>query len=157
MGYARNGISAAFLTFGFGAVAGNLLGGRLADEIGPGRTLVALACLEVAILPLFSLLPIPAVLLFALILLWSACGWSFMAPQQSRLIALAPERQAVVLALNAAAIYLGAAGGSAVGGAVLARYGVGALGIAGGLAALVALGNILAARALRPRHLPSTI
>ena len=157
MGWGRDGISAAFLVFGLGAVAGNLLGGRLADEIGPGRTLVGLACLEVAILPLFSLLPVPAVLLFALILLWSACGWSFMAPQQSRLITLAPERQAVVLALNAAAIYLGAAGGSAVGGAVLARYGVGALGVAGGLAALVALGNILAARALRPRHLPSTI
>ena len=62
-----------------------------------------------------------------------------------------------MLALNAAAIYLGAAAGSALGGAVIGRFGVRALGVCAGLAALVGLANILAARGLRPRHLPSTI
>ncbi len=46
---------------------------------------------------------------------------------------------------------------SALGGAVAGGFGVGALGVAGGVAALVGLANILAARGLRPRHLPSTI
>ncbi len=157
MGYGRNGISATFLIYGFGAVAGNLLAGRVADRIGPGPTLLALALAQVALLPLFSTLPLPPALLFALILVWATFGWAFMAPQQSRLTQIAPDRQAVVLALNAAAIYLGAALGSALGGAVAGGFGVRALGVAGGVAALVGLANILAARGLRPRHLPSTI
>lgn len=157
MGFGRNGISAVFLVYGVGAVLGNLAGGGLADRIGPGRTLVGLACLQVAILPLFSTLPVPAPVLLVLVLFWAMCGWSFMAPQQSRLIALAPDRQAVVLALNAAAIYIGAAAGSAAGGAALSHFGLGGLGLAGGIAALLGVANIVAARALRPRHLPSTI
>ena len=157
MGYGRNGVSATFLIYGFGAVAGNLLAGRIADRVGTGPTLVALALAQVAILPLFSTLPLPPALLFALLLVWASFGWAFIAPQQSRLTQIAPDRQAVVLALNAAAIYLGAAAGSALGGAVIGRFGVRALGVCAGLAALVGLANILAARGLRPRHLPSTI
>ncbi len=49
-------------------------------------------------------------------------GWSFMAPQQIRLVAIAPKAQALVLALNAAAIYVGIAIGSAVGAAILAGW-----------------------------------
>ena len=157
MGFGRNGISAAFLVFGFGAVAGQPArrAARGPDRAGPH--LVGLAVGEALLMPVFSTLPMPVLSLFALVFVWSLCGWSFMAPQQSRLIAIAPDRAAVVLALNAAAIYLGAAGGSAVGAAVIGRSGVGALGIAGGLMALVALADILLARAVRPRHLPSTI
>ena len=67
MGYGRNGVSATFLVYGFGAVAGNLLAGRIADRVGTGPTLVALALAQVAILPLFSTLPLPPALLFALL------------------------------------------------------------------------------------------
>ncbi len=157
MGFGRNGITAAFLALGIGAVVGNLVGGRLSDRIGPGPTLVGIAVAQVALLPLFSTLPIPAAMFFALAFVWTSCGWSLIAPQQARLIRIAPDAQAVVLALNAAAIYLGAAGGSAVGAAVLARFGVRALGVAAGAMALAGVAHIVLARALRPRNLPSTI
>ena len=66
-----------------------------------------------------------------------------MAPQQSRLVAIAPETQNVSLSLNASAIYAGAAIGSAAGAAVLGRFGFSALGLAAGFAALGVLAHII--------------
>lgn len=146
MGYGRDGVTLVLLVFGAGAVIGNLFGGALADRIGAGRTLLGLAVAQVLLLLPFSALPVPDWLLLAMVLVWSVFGWSFTAPQQVRVISLAPEKASVVLALNAAAIYVGAAVGSAIGGAVLARFGLGALGVAGGIAALVAVGNLAASR-----------
>lgn len=143
MGYGRDGISAALLVFGIGAVVGNLLGGRLTDRIGAVQTLMVLCLGQIVLMPVFSALPFNAVPLFALMLVWSVFCWSFMAAQQVRLLALAPEQASVVLALNAAAIYVGAAVGSALGGVVLDRMGLLALGAAGGIAALGALGHLL--------------
>ncbi len=150
MGFEGPGIAATLLAFGLGAVVGNLIGGRLADRVGPRRTLFGLALAQVALMPLLSTLPLPAPLLFLLAFVWSVCGWSFMAPQQAQLIRLAPDRPSVVLALNAAAIYLGAAGGSAIGGLVIARFGLGALGVVGGLCALVAVANLALAQRAAP-------
>ena len=59
MGFGRDGISAALLVFGLGAVAGNMLGGVMADRIGPVRTLVTLCLAQIVILPVFSVLPLP--------------------------------------------------------------------------------------------------
>lgn len=146
MGYGRNGITLALLVFGCGAVAGNLLGGIAADRFGPFRCLLALACAQAVLMPVLSTLPLPTGLVFAFLFLWSTCGWSFMAGQQARLLSLAPERAPVLLALNAAAIYVGAAIGSALSGQVLAAYGVLALGIAGGATALLAIAHILLSR-----------
>ena len=143
MGFDRDGIALALLVSGMGAVLGNLVGGRLADRIGPVRTLALLCLAQIALMPLYSALPLPAPVLFGLILLWSAAGWSFVAPQQVRLLTIAPESAPVVLSLNAAAIYVGAALGSGLGGALLARVGLGALGVAGSVGALLALAHLL--------------
>jgi DHA1 family inner membrane transport protein len=143
MGYGRNGISAVLLAFGLSAVVGNLLGGILSDRIGPTPTLVALACSQVVMMPLLSLLPMAGWMVFSLVFVWGVCGWSFTAPQQARVIGLRPEQAPVVLSLNAAAIYVGAAAGSAIGGAVVAGYGPIALGLAGAVTALLAVANIL--------------
>jgi predicted MFS family arabinose efflux permease len=69
-----------------------------------------------------------------------------MAPQQARLILRAPEVAPVILSLNAAAIYVGAAVGSAIGGVVLNVSGQGALGVTGALVGVLALGALRAAR-----------
>jgi predicted MFS family arabinose efflux permease len=146
MGWRGPGIAATLLVFGLGAVAGNLIGGRLSDRIGPARTLAGLALAQVALMPLLSSLPLAPPLALGLVFVWSVCGWSFMAPQQALLVRLAPDRPNVVLALNAAAIYVGAAAGSAAGAAVIARFGPGALGLAGGLAGVLAVANLWVAR-----------
>ena len=77
---------------------------------------------------------------------WSVFGWSFMAGQQVRIIGLDPDAASVILSLNAAAIYVGAAVGSAIGAWVLGAFGIGALGFATGIGALVALGHVLLSR-----------
>ena len=150
MGFERNGITLALLAFGFGAVAGNMVSGITADRIGPFKTLLGLAVAQVALMPVFSVLPLPEVLVLAMIFIWSVCGWSIMAAQQSRLITLAPHSASVVLSLNAAAIYIGAAIGSAIGGVVINGYGLTALGIAGSMAALLAIVHIVLSNWISP-------
>lgn len=147
MGYGRDGITLVLLIFGLGAVWGNLLGGRMADRIGPFRTLLLLASAQVIAMPMLSLLPLPDIWLLVLVGLWSTCGWSFMAGQQVRIIALAPQSAAIVLALNAAAIYIGAAVGSAIGSVVISAYGLIALGISGGVVAISAVIHICVSEA----------
>ncbi|OAN69326.1 hypothetical protein A8B78_05270 [Jannaschia sp. EhC01] len=142
MGFGRDGISGVLLAFGVAAVVGNLLGGKLSDRIGPARALMFLACAQVLLMPLFSTLPVAPWLVFVLLFVWSACGWSFISGQQARVIGLAPDRAPIVLSVNAAAIYVGAALGAAVGGAVVAGYGVQALGWAGGAMALAAAAHL---------------
>lgn len=157
MGFGRGWIAGTLLIYGVGAVAGNLAGGRVTDWIGARPTLFLLVGAQIALMPLFSLLPLPLPLVLCLAFVWALFGWSFIAPQQTLMVELVPERASVMLALNAAAIYIGAALGSAIGAGVIHRFGLGALGIAGSLCCWVALANLLLARALRPRHSPSTI
>jgi DHA1 family inner membrane transport protein len=132
MNYGRDGITWILLVFGAAAVIGNLAGGAIADRIGPFRTL-----------PLFSLMPLPGLALVVLIAVWSLFVWSMMAGQQMRIIALRPSAAPIVLALNAAAIYIGAAAGSAIGSVVMGVGGVQALGLGGLAVALLATGHIL--------------
>ena len=147
MGFGRDGITFVLLIFGLGAVLGNIAGGQMTDRIGPGRTLLILAITQVVLMPWFSALPMPVGLLLVLMVGWAVFGWAFMAAQQVRLIALDPRNVSVLLALNAAAVYIGAALGSATGGAVIAAQGLDALGwVAGAGAGLAVIMLILADR-----------
>lgn len=130
--------------FGIGAVVGNHLGGYLSDRIGHRNTLVIVCLAQMALMPLFSVTNWSPVVFAALVAVWSMFGWAFMAPQQSRLVAVAPAAQALALALNAAMIYVGIAIGSGLGSVILGWQGLAALGIAGGLTAIVALLHLLA-------------
>ena len=151
MGFGRDGVTLILVLFGCGAVVGNILGGILADRFGWRWTLSALAAMQAVVMPLFSLLPLPLPVIYALALAWPIFGWSFMAGQQMRLISIAGPRAPVVLALNAAAIYVGAALGSALGAWVLERYGVVWTGLAAGLCALGALAHLQLSAMLPPR------
>jgi DHA1 family inner membrane transport protein len=139
MEFDRTGISLFLLTFGVGAVFGNLIGGWLTDRIGATKTLMVVCTAQFAFLPVFSNLPIADWTLYAVAFVWSVGGWCFAASQQARLIALAPDRANVMLALNAAAIYVGVSLGAFVGGGVLERFGFDALGYTGACIAALAL------------------
>ena len=150
LGWGRDGITLALLVCGVGAVIGNVMGGVLSDRVGPARTLTLLCLAQILVLPGFSALPwaggqtemVAGALAMGLLVLWSVFGWSFMAAQQARLIGLAPEAAPVMLALNAAGIYVGAALGSALGGLVLAGFGLGPLGLVAGALMVVALAHL---------------
>ncbi|WP_137701202.1 MFS transporter [Marimonas lutisalis] len=148
MGFGRNQMTLILLVYGSGAVVGNLMGGWLTDRIGPFRTLLILSSSHVIWNTSFSTLPMPVAMVFALVFLWSTFGWSFFVAQQTRLLRLAPERAPVMMALNAAALYAGVAAGSAVGGAVLSAWGLGALGVGGAVVAFWAVVHLVWSEAM---------
>ena len=152
MAYGRNGITATLLIFGLGAVAGNLVGGAVSDRIGPSQTLAGLCVVQIALMPVYSYLPLPDLWVQALSFAWALFGFSFMAAQQVRLIALDPKSAPVLLALNAAAIYVGAAIGSAIGAQVIDSTGLQGLGYAGAVGAVVALVGLSGADRLSARR-----
>ncbi|MEL7183516.1 MAG: MFS transporter [Pseudomonadota bacterium] len=150
MGLSRDGVTAALVVCGLGAVVGNLAGGWLSDRLGPFRTLLGLAVAQVAVMPVLSLLPLPMGAAFGLFFVWNAAGYAFGAGQQVRLVLLAGAQAPVALALNAACIYVGAALGAALGGAVIGVWDLGALGVAGGVAVLSAIAALLWSQRLSP-------
>lgn len=143
MGFGRDGVALVLLVYGVGAVIGSWMAGLLTDRFGPMRTLIGVALVQAAVMPAFSFLPMPVWLLLLVTFVWSLSGWSYMIPQQARIVRHRPQRQAVILSLNAACIYVGAAIGSAASGALAERTGLEWLGIAGGVAVLVALAHLL--------------
>ncbi|WP_329485910.1 MFS transporter [Kitasatospora sp. NBC_01246] len=122
-------VSLLLLVFGVAGTAGNLMAGHLADRYGP-RKVVITATLGLAAVFLAML---EARGSFAAALVSVAfCGvasWSLTAPQQQRIIALAPAgSESLVVSLNAAVLYLAVSLSS-----VLGAIGLKALGSAGHL------------------------
>ncbi len=148
MGFGRDGVTLVLLVYGVGAVAGSWAAGGWTDRFGPLRTIYGVLAMQVLLMPVFSFLPVPLPVLLLLVFLWAMFGWSFLVPQQTRLVRQAPQRQAVVLSLNAACIYLGASLGSAAGGLVAENFGLDWLGIAGMLAVLLATVHLLISESL---------
>jgi DHA1 family inner membrane transport protein len=155
LGFGRDGVTALLVVYGIGAFAGNMMGGRLTDRVGPARTLVMLAAVQVVFLAALPVIPWTLWLAVPLLFAWALFGWSFMVPQQARLVALAPDRAPIVLALNAACIYIGAALGSGLGGQAKTLGGGGqgsltALAVAGALFGALALAHILLSLKIAP-------
>jgi DHA1 family inner membrane transport protein len=135
-----NDISGFLLIYGLASMTGNVLGGYGADRWGAlPSTLASLILFSLILLTLPFTTHWFVGAMVALVI-WGIAGWSLYPAQQDRLLAIAPEHSSVILALNGSVLYLGVAVGSALGGLVLAHSSVSALGIAGGIAALLALG-----------------
>jgi predicted MFS family arabinose efflux permease len=150
-GFDRDGVSAILFVCGVGAVLGNILGGLLADKVGPGRTLAILCLAQSVLMAAFSALPEDIILIGVLAFVWSVSGWSFTASQQVRLVQVSGALAPVALALNAAAIFVGISAGAAVGGLIVDLIGLQRLGIAGGVAALGALAHLILSERMAPK------
>lgn len=124
----RVGGSAAMILimFGYGvfSLAGNLVSGRLTDRFDPVRVITGVLSVLTVIAIAGGLgIMLPGVLGAVAAVTWFfACGvgnGSSGVPLQARVSALAPESAALVIALNASAMSLGGALGSALGGGML--------------------------------------
>ncbi len=132
-------ISGALLIFGLGSVLGNWLGGQVTDRLGTTRPLVTGF---VALAIILCSLPFATRSLLAglpLLFIWGLCCPNIFIAQQHRMLGLAPEHTNVILALNNSMLYLGIAGGAALGGIVLHAQAVSLLGPLGAGCSLLAL------------------
>ncbi|GIG63055.1 MFS transporter [Longispora fulva] len=149
-------LSLMLMTFGVGGAVGNVLGGWLTDRWGAYRT--ALASLATFFLFL-ALLPVVATTVAGaavVIFFWGVTGWLMVAPQQHRLVSLAPKAAPLLLSLNASAMYVGIGSAALVGGTVVKLAGVRYVGIAGAVAGALALVLFLITAAARAKATPAT-
>ena len=145
LGFGPQGVGAVFCAIGVAAAIGTAAGGWATDRFGADRMAQGFALMLVAILAGLSLsaqmlprsLALP--LIVGLCTLWGFAGWGFGPAQAVRLIRLTPERAPMTLSLNASAVYLGIAAGSALGGAAIDWVGVGAIGWVGAACQLAGL------------------
>ena len=111
--------------FGIAAAIGNMLGGTLADRVGPvadrdarpdrdgDRADAAIGHPEI------RCRRICAAGYSGLIFCWGIGGWTFYPGQVANLVQIEPQASMIALSLNASAMYLGFAVGGALGGVVL--------------------------------------
>lgn len=136
--------------YGAGSFLGNIVGGWLADRFGPIVALRVVMASQIPFTITITLAPWGPWSGMALLLIWGLVGWAFMVPQQSRLVGLDPSRMQILLALNAACIYAGAAIGAMLAGLVKTAFGLWALGPAAALIILIAMAQLeLSARMQR--------
>ncbi|WP_331375872.1 MFS transporter [Sinorhizobium chiapasense] len=149
-GLSKMALPGLLLAFGVGAVIGNLSSGYLADQVGATR-MVALSLMSALIVSLviafgLHLLPrhLAGLLLIGIMVPWGIIGWAFPPAQASRIVGFAPEVAHLTLSLNASAIYLGIASGTAIGGRVLENTAAANLGFFAALFPVAALAVLYA-------------
>jgi predicted MFS family arabinose efflux permease len=133
-------LSLLLFIYGLGGVLGNVMGGLVTDRFGSRVPLViSLAGCVVAM----ALLPWVASTGFVgaavVLVVWGMATWSINPPMQNRLVDIAPKTAGLVLAINAAAIYLGVGLSGVAGGLVISFSGTRALGPVAAVVAAVAL------------------
>jgi predicted MFS family arabinose efflux permease len=142
-------VSVLLACFGLGIVLANGMSGRLADRFAP--TLLVVVFL-VGLIVIQLLLPLVTTTISSgavMLLLWGMSFALLFIPQQQRLLTLAPEHASVLLALNNSALYLGIAGGAAVGGLALRWLStpqLASLGVIGMLTALLIVASTVPLR-----------
>ncbi|ULH17041.1 MFS transporter (plasmid) [Deinococcus sp. KNUC1210] len=150
-GLSASGLVLMLLWFGVAGLAGNALGGRLADSWNGPRTLqigLSLLALSLLLLPLLA----SSVWGVAFLLgLWGVGGLMTNPPQQSRVVDLSPDAPSIGLALNASALYLGQAIGAPLGGLLAGTHLIW-LGPVGGA---VVIGALLTALSASPFRQPA--
>ncbi|KAA2253571.1 MFS transporter [Solihabitans fulvus] len=138
------GTKLAVLLFAFGvaATAGNLSAGSLVDKLGARRVInvaVIIALIDFALMPITSAYFPTAILA---VIVWGLCGWGVLVPQQHRLISISPASAPLVIALNAAGIYIAVSASGLLGAAGINLVGAHNLGFIS--AVLILLGLVSA-------------
>jgi len=105
--------------YGGAGLFGSILAARTVGRLGAPRThMIALTSMAIGLAgwSFFATLLVPAI---ASVLVWGLGFGAAIAMQQARLIAVAPALASASVALNTSVLYLGQAGGSAIGGALI--------------------------------------
>jgi predicted MFS family arabinose efflux permease len=141
IGHHQAMVAVLLVAFGVAGTVCNLIVGRLADSMGSRKLIVTM--LIVLALVLASVSWAGATLWTAIpaLLIWGAVGWGLLAPQQHRLVAVAPHTAPVVLGLNTSFTYLGITTAGVIGALAIPVWGAHNLGYLGAVLVIVALGT----------------
>jgi predicted MFS family arabinose efflux permease len=142
-GLALSDVSVFLLIFGIGLVMGNWLSGFVADHFGANNPLIISLIGLIIIYATFTFADTNAASALVALFIWGALGSFAFITQQRRLLSLAPEHANVILALNNSTLYLGIAGGAALGGIALQFAPINALGWIGAAFVMLALLTLL--------------
>ncbi len=136
----------ALLLYGSGGILGNIVATTVVDRLGYNRliltSLVSLSCVFL-VLSISTFGPTAGTLM---LFVWSFCSLALFAPQQVRLVALSPEHQNLLLALNSSAVYLGMASGAGIAGLVYEAFGADRLTLLSFCISLLSIGSFLMSR-----------
>ncbi len=130
-------VSLGLLVFGVGGIAGNAIAGRIGDRFATDRVIWASIAGLLVVFLMLAFAPAHPFTALALLAAWAVVAMLFQAPQQKRLISLAPQWRGLLLAVNASALYLGMSVGSFAASHVYSAWGASGLPVAS--AALVGL------------------
>lgn len=134
------------LVVGLVGVVSALLGGHLADSVGPRRARLAILgghALALALIATLSTLDTPTWLFTTAVGIWAIFAWALNPPMQASTIAAAPDAAMTAVSLNISGLYLGTAVAGALGGTILDNIGSSAIPLSGAL--LLALAWLIAA------------
>jgi len=129
--------------YGLGMVAGNIIGGRLADRSVMGSIYIVMSAI-IGVLVLFWAVAGVAVLAVAVVFLVGVAGSSLIPGLQTRLMDASPDAQTLAASLNHSALNMANALGAFLGGAVIsAGWGYRAPALVGAGLAVLGLGVAL--------------
>jgi predicted MFS family arabinose efflux permease len=132
-------LPAVLLAFGIGAIIGNVVSGFSTDRLGPRRILLGAVTVQTILLPTIVLVRDMPAAAIAVAFAWGIVSYMYLIPIQHKLMELSKQSGQMTLSLNSSAIYLGIAGGGALGGLALAAFGVGSLAIVAAVLGVVTL------------------
>lgn len=144
-GVSAQGLVLALLLFGLAGMAGNLVGGRLADRHGPMPVItMVLSLLGLVFLAMAGVAQAgpsasSAAVLVGLLVAWGFIGWQFAPSQQLAFVQRVPQAASVALSLNGSALYLGISAGAWMGSVVVAAGALRSLGVMSAALVLLAL------------------
>jgi predicted MFS family arabinose efflux permease len=147
IGNSSSRLSVVLITFGVGAVGGNLLVGRLADRFGAVAVIRIVAPALTVVAASLPVLAGSMAVALPLATLWGFLHWMVNVPQQLRLVAVAPPAAPILLGLHQSTIYLGITAGSLVGSAGYHLDGRSGIAIGALVVGLCAVATILASTA----------
>lgn len=127
-GFDSSAISVIMLVYGASVAMGNILGGKMADKMGPIKSLTMIFTGLVTILIVFNFTLVNPITAVATILIWGAFAFGNVPGLQVYVVTLAekytPDAVDVASGLNIAAFNVGIALGSWCGGLIVTKAGL---------------------------------
>ncbi len=133
-------IGALLVLWGTSGTVSNLIAGRLSDSLGSRKLIVSMLVVLTLVLISVSWAGASLWTTIPLLIVYGAVSWGTLAPQQHRLVAIAPQTAPVVLGLNTSCTYFGVTTAGVVGAIGIHVVGAHRLGYLGAVFVVIALG-----------------